>query len=337
MLLYAARSAVAGETADAGSEDDMTTRVIAGEAALGAVIGTTGEVGADRVAGAQTTAARDAVAAALAAVPVVEQVIFAGDKEGRTELAYQVPFPRVGLVLSGRLEHVVGSGDGTTRVVQTPQVALFVPADGWNDPQWCAGEEVETLDLLFGKQRLGFALARWNGSRQVSLAKYDVPRRGPRIGTFILQALGELLWRPQDTVTSAFLVRALISHAEDLMSLPSPAATRSAAFLQVIRDHVDEHYQAKLTRESVADSFGITPNYLSHLFQKEIHISFNEYVNMVRLERAKHLLHGYDLSIKEIAKRCGFTDSNYFCRLFRQKTDRSPSEYRVHYRSRSQA
>ena len=42
-------------------------------------------------------------------------------------------------------------------------------------------------------------------------------------------------------------------------------------------------------------------------------------------------------AIKEIAGRCGFADSNYFCRLFRQKTDRSPSEYRIHYHSRAES
>ncbi len=282
--------------------------------------------------------AREQIAEVLGRLPAVENVVFATEKEEGTELAYRVPFPRVGFVLSGRLEHLVGAGpSGPARVIQTPNTALFAPADGWNDPQWRPDEPVETFDLLFGKQRLGFSHATWDGRRQISLAKYDVPRRGPRTGTFILQALGELVWRPEDTATPALLVRALVAHARDMMRPPNPVATRSAAFLQAIRDHIDEHYRARLTREAVAETFDITPNYLSHLFQKEVHLGFNEYLNMVRLEKAKALLRGYDLSIKEIAGRCGFADSNYFCRLFRQKTDRSPSEYRIHYHSRAES
>ena len=42
---------------------------------------------------------------------------------------------------------------------------------------------------------------------------------------------------------------------------------------------------------------------------------------------------GYDLKVKEIAHNCGFVDSNYFCRLFRKNTERSPSEYRRQYHS----
>ena len=51
------------------------------------------------------------------------------------------------------------------------------------------------------------------------------------------------------------------------------------------------------------------------------------------IEKAKQLLRGYDLKVKEIAHNCGFVDSNYFCRLFRKNTERSPSEYRRQYHS----
>ncbi|WP_159310513.1 helix-turn-helix transcriptional regulator, partial [Klebsiella pneumoniae] len=88
-----------------------------------------------------------------------------------------------------------------------------------------------------------------------------------------------------------------------------------------------------LTSESVAQAFYISPNYLSHLFQKTGAIGFNEYLNHTRLEHAKTLLKGYDLKVKEVAHACGFVDSNYFCRLLRKNTERSPSEYRRQYHS----
>jgi transcriptional regulator, AraC family len=62
-------------------------------------------------------------------------------------------------------------------------------------------------------------------------------------------------------------------------------------------------------------------------------VGFNEYLTQVRLEHARQLLKGYDLKIKDIAAICGFMDSNYFCRLFRKHTERSPSEYRRQYHS----
>jgi AraC-like DNA-binding protein len=74
----------------------------------------------------------------------------------------------------------------------------------------------------------------------------------------------------------------------------------------------------------VAQAFYLSPNYLSHLFQKCGPMGFNEYLNHIRLEQARMLLKGHDMKVKDVAHACGFADSNYFCRLFRKNTERSP-------------
>ncbi len=96
---------------------------------------------------------------------------------------------------------------------------------------------------------------------------------------------------------------------------------------------MDIHYAEPLSRESVARAFYLSPNYLSHLFQKCGPMGFNEYLNHIRLEQARMLLKGHDMKVKDIAHASGFADSNYFCRLFRKTTERSPSEYRRQYHS----
>ena len=63
-------------------------------------------------------------------------------------------------------------------------------------------------------------------------------------------------------------------------------------------------------------------------------MGLNEYLNYIRLEYAKSLLKEYDLNIKEVALASGFKDSNYFCRIFRKQTERSPTEYRRQYHSK---
>ncbi|WP_163504523.1 helix-turn-helix transcriptional regulator, partial [Escherichia coli] len=97
--------------------------------------------------------------------------------------------------------------------------------------------------------------------------------------------------------------------------------------------YIDLHFAEPLSRESVAQSFYLSPNYLSHLFQKCGPMGFNEYLNHIRLEQARMLLKGHDMKVKDVAHACGFADSNYFCRLFRKNTERSPSEYRRQYHS----
>jgi len=79
--------------------------------------------------------------------------------------------------------------------------------------------------------------------------------------------------------------------------------------------------------------FYLSPNCRSQLFQKCGPMGFNEYLNHIRLEQARMLLKGHDMKVKDVAHACGFADSNYFCRLFRKNTERSPSEYRRQYHS----
>ncbi|WP_368544038.1 helix-turn-helix transcriptional regulator [Enterobacter soli] len=185
------------------------------------------------------------------------------------------------------------------------------------------------LSLHFGKQQLTIESRR----EHVLLQQLQVARRGPRTGAFLLQALAELQMQPEEQDTAKLVVLSLLSHCRDLLGSDIHTDSRSRALFEAVRSYIEENYAASLTRESVAEAFYISPNYLSHLFQKVGSVGFNEYLTKTRLEHARQLLKGYDLKIKDIAIRCGFADSNYFCRLFRKHTERSPSEYRRQYHS----
>lgn len=258
----------------------------------------------------------------------LRQIYFASTSSPTPELAYQVDFPRLEIVLEGEFTDNGVAGAPATLL---PGDVLFVPASGWNFPQWHT--PVTTLSILFGKQQLGFNVVQWDGKQYQNLARQHVARRGPRIGSFLLQTLNEIQMQPQEQQTARLIVASLLSHCRDLLGSQIQTASRSQALFEAIRDYIDERYASPLTRESVAQAFYISPNYLSHLFQKTGAIGFNEYLNHTRLEHAKTLLKGYELKIKEVAHASGFVDSNYFCRLFRKNTERSPSEYRRQYYS----
>ncbi|HED2374693.1 TPA: helix-turn-helix transcriptional regulator [Citrobacter freundii] len=255
----------------------------------------------------------------------LRQIYFASTNSATPERAYQVDFPRLEIVLEGEF------ADSGIDKVLTPGDVLFVPTGGWNIPQWVT--PVTTLSILFGKQQLGFSVVQWDGKQYQNLTHQHVARRGPRIGSFLLQTLHEMQMQPQEQQTARLIVASLLSHCRDLLGSQIQTASRSQALFDAIRGYIDERYASPLTRESVAQAFYISPNYLSHLFQKTGAIGFNEYLNHTRLEHAKTLLKGYELKIKDVAHTCGFIDSNYFCRLFRKNTERSPSEYRRQYHS----
>lgn len=95
-------------------------------------------------------------------------------------------------------------------------------------------------------------------------------------------------------------------------------------------DYIANHFKSDLTVETLAEVAGITPNYFSHLFNKEIGVSFREYLNRLRIEEAKRLLRNTNLLAYEITERVGFQNYKHFCHVFKKSEGCSPSDYRKH-------
>ena len=69
---------------------------------------------------------------------------------------------------------------------------------------------------------------------------------------------------------------------------------------------------------------------LSRLVKKETGVSFSEYLTKLRMESAMCLLRNCkELTVQEVSEKTGFKNQHYFCKVFRQYTGRTPSEYRL--------
>lgn len=92
--------------------------------------------------------------------------------------------------------------------------------------------------------------------------------------------------------------------------------------------YIDGHLEQKLSLQSVSSRVGLSPNYFSSLFKKEMDISFVDYVTQKRVERAREMLMNTDLKTWEVAERTGFVSDSYFSRTFKRITGKQPSFYR---------
>ncbi|THF74311.1 response regulator transcription factor [Cohnella fermenti] len=93
-------------------------------------------------------------------------------------------------------------------------------------------------------------------------------------------------------------------------------------------EFIGSHYPDPIGLREVSRALDISENYLSNLFKQETGRHFVDYLNEVRLHHAKRLAAVGNLKVSQIARQCGFLSDAYFCRLFKEKTGMSPTEYR---------
>lgn len=82
------------------------------------------------------------------------------------------------------------------------------------------------------------------------------------------------------------------------------------------------------TIATYADAAGISENYLSRLVKKSTGRSVGAWIDIVRIQRAKHLLATSALSVIDVAAAVGIEDQSYFSRLFKKETGMTPSSFR---------
>jgi AraC-like DNA-binding protein len=96
-----------------------------------------------------------------------------------------------------------------------------------------------------------------------------------------------------------------------------------------IREMVEaEWMNASLSVASIAEKLNLHPSYVSRMFKEEQGMGFLEYINRFRVEQASRLLAMSDLSVSEIASRCGYTSDASFIGIFRQYRGITPGKYR---------
>jgi AraC-like DNA-binding protein len=243
-------------------------------------------------------------------------------------LAYLVSFPRLSIVLSGHDRMDIELNSQLCEVDISARQAVLVPPNCWNNPAWSG--RVSVLTFLFGKRQTGISLVSHRNRDEPATAlkaHFHRPLEGPLPG--MLDALMSLPTDASEDKTACLLTEAILHSCLRLLEEPAHGGGGKAQrTYQNICLYVQEHFYSPLTRESVAEHFGLSPNHVSRLFRAEGLMRFTDYLTWVRLDRAKFMLRHHDRKLADIARSCGFSEVGYFCRVFKQKAKMTPSAYR---------
>ncbi|SFA79859.1 AraC-type DNA-binding protein [Cohnella sp. OV330] len=108
--------------------------------------------------------------------------------------------------------------------------------------------------------------------------------------------------------------------------MPSVAADREP--IEEARRYVHDNYSQDIPLEHGAYIANMAPAYFSHMFKHVTGQSFIDYVNEVRIERAKELIRRQSLSVTQIGFQVGYRHLSHFIRTFKKRTGITPTEYK---------
>lgn len=177
--------------------------------------------------------------------------------------------------------------------------------------------------------------------------------KGDRQGLFILlnnlvlftfQALKELGYDYQDMIKkidNVYLEKVI--NGDNLLDLEKwlkdffldvnsmvtcPKNNQNEILIEEVKEHIKKNYQEGITLTELSQHFNVSSGYLSKLFLDYVGENFTDYLNMIRVNKAKELLKTTDKKIYQIADEIGFNDSFYFSSWFKRLVGVTPTTYR---------
>ena len=104
---------------------------------------------------------------------------------------------------------------------------------------------------------------------------------------------------------------------------------RTAIIRAEISRFIDAHYGEDISMQDAAAALRYSDAYFCKLFEQCFKVNFSAYLNEYRVNKARQLILDPRLSLKDIGAAVGYSDANYFTRVFKRLTGQTPSEYRM--------
>ena len=137
--------------------------------------------------------------------------------------------------------------------------------------------------------------------------------------------LDEILGMSDYDSLKVWFVKKIIEACENISN---EKKVPSSSVIDKAKSYIDENYMKEISLEDVSRAVDVSPYYFSKLFKDETGENFIDYLTSVRIESSKSLLQNGKMSIKEVCVESGYSDPNYFSRIFKKNTGVTPREYR---------
>ena len=140
-----------------------------------------------------------------------------------------------------------------------------------------------------------------------------------------------ILQTPSHKCESFIMLYTIYSSLIQYFSLPYLPAS-SKKLIAPALDYISENYtNPEITLHTLAQISGISEGHFRRLFKNMFSVSPNQYIKNLRIQNARQLLQYGTQTVTTIAELTGFQSTFYFCKVFKEETGYTPSEYRRHF------
>lgn len=129
----------------------------------------------------------------------------------------------------------------------------------------------------------------------------------------------------QTEIITHWIIRSIFGETLDLRAVSADYSIARA------QHYMEQHYMENITVSKLAALGHVSASCFNRRFKKEIGITPIEYLIEIRIQRAKTMLRRKNISVTDVAMRCGFGSTAHFSTCFQSRLGISPSEYRDRY------
>lgn len=110
---------------------------------------------------------------------------------------------------------------------------------------------------------------------------------------------------------------------------PDYSGSRLSVMTSMVEEYIRSHFMQEISMNEIARAIGYSEPYFCKIFKQQFGQSFTSYLMEYRVNEAKKFLEQPNVIVKEVGARVGYTDSNYFTKVFKRLEGVNPSEYRM--------
>ena len=104
---------------------------------------------------------------------------------------------------------------------------------------------------------------------------------------------------------------------------------RLSKMTEIISHYIETNYMYDISMQDLARHMNYSEAYFCKLFKQCFNKNFTSYLTEYRVVEAKRMLAMPTVNVKDIGRAVGYSDSNYFAKVFKRITGQSPTEYRL--------